>query len=483
MKRRFRRSHIAEQIERPRLQMRRRGKLRVEVDGKERGNVVPARRRVDEIGGERGVEHEALGGQTVFQQRVHEVLDVVADLFDVGREQRAQQRVPVAGIAVEEKLRAQRLLFALLPLHDHAGEVGQREHRHMVRRAEACKTFFRPFRARHGLGGHGAFDRLCGAERLRRGLYPHFLDELMELQTHEQRIERVRRRFAQVVLRRELQRRIGEDRREVIALPCAFLALSQFFDDAGLGVKLRQETVNFVNAAVLLNERHRRLFADAGNARDVVARVAHECLEVNDVDRLKAVLLGKALGRHALRGGLPHAGGDELDGRVLRDELKRILVTRRCHAVPARRLASARDGADEVVRLVARQLVARDVHRVEYLLHHRKLHRQLLGHPLALGLVALVLQVAEGRLAPVEGHAHRVGPLLVLQPRHRDQKAVNGLRVKPVLRRQGTDAVIGAIEDRVAVQHHQLHRQKPPCSHSFSCYSIAHARAKLNKNR
>lgn len=74
------------------------------------------------------------------------------------------------GIAVEEKLRAQRFPFALLPLHDHAGEVGQREHRHMVRRAEACKTFLRPFRARHGLGGHGAFDRLCGAERLRRGL-------------------------------------------------------------------------------------------------------------------------------------------------------------------------------------------------------------------------------------------------------------------------------------------------------------------------
>ena len=62
MKRRFRRSHIAEQIERPRLQMRGRGKLRVKVDGKERGDVIPARRRVDEIGGERGVEHEALGG-------------------------------------------------------------------------------------------------------------------------------------------------------------------------------------------------------------------------------------------------------------------------------------------------------------------------------------------------------------------------------------------------------------------------------------
>ena len=218
---------------------------------------------------------------------------------------------------------------------------------------------------------------------------------------HEQRIERIRRRFAQVVLRRELQRRIGEDRREVIALPCAFLALSQFFDDAELGVKLRQETVNFVDAAVFLNERHRRLFADAGNTGNIIARVAHERLEVNDVDRLKAVLLGKALGRHALRGGLPHAGGDELDGRVLRDELKRILVTRRCHAVPARRLAFARDGADEIVRLVARQLVARDVHRVEHFFHHRKLHRQLLGHPLALGLVALVLQVAEGRLASV----------------------------------------------------------------------------------
>lgn len=74
------------------------------------------------------------------------------------------------GIAVEEKLRAQRLLFALLPLHDHAGEVGQREHRHMARPTEELETFLRSFRARHSLGGHGAFDRLCGAERLRRGL-------------------------------------------------------------------------------------------------------------------------------------------------------------------------------------------------------------------------------------------------------------------------------------------------------------------------
>lgn len=93
----------------------------------------------------------------------------------------------------------------------------------------------------------------------------------------------------------------------MIALPCALLALGQLFDDAGLGVKLRQETVNFVDAAVFLNERHRRLFADAGNAGNIIARVAHERLEVNDVDRLKAVLLGKALGRHSLRGGLPHA--------------------------------------------------------------------------------------------------------------------------------------------------------------------------------
>ena len=343
--------------------MRGRGEPRAEINGKERSDVVLSRRRVDEIGGKRRIEHEALGGKAVFQQRVHEVLDVVADLFDVGGEQRAQQRVPVAGIAAEVKFCAQRFLFVLFTLHDHAGEVRQRQHRHIFRLAEQREVFLRLFRVRHDLGGHGTFGRLR-RRRLRARLKAHFLNELMKLQLHEKRIERVGRRFPHILLRGEVHRRVGEDGREVIAPARVLLALGQLSDDRGLRVDLRQKAVDLVDAAVLLDERHRGLFPDAGHAGDIVARVAHEGFEVDDVPRLKAVGLPKALGRHVLRGRLPHAGGDELDRRALRDELERILVSRGHDAVPARRLAAARDGADKVVRLVARKLVARDVHRV-----------------------------------------------------------------------------------------------------------------------
>ncbi len=74
---------VAEHREGLWLQVLRLGERPVKVGGEKRRNVVLARRRVEQIPCERRVENEAVNGKIVFEQRALEVLDVVADLFDI----------------------------------------------------------------------------------------------------------------------------------------------------------------------------------------------------------------------------------------------------------------------------------------------------------------------------------------------------------------------------------------------------------------
>ena len=209
-------------------------------------------------------------------------------------------------------------------------------------------------------------------------------------------------------------------------------ALGQLADGGGLGVDFGHGGVESVDAAVLLHQGHGGLFADACHAGDVVGGVAHEGLEVDHVDGVEAVLLPKRLRGHVLRGGLAHAGGHQLDLGAVGDELEGVLVAGDDGAVPVCRLAFAGDGADEVVRLPACQLVAGDVQRVQHFLHHRHLHPQFFRHGLSGGLVGGVGGMAEGGGVDVKGDADGVGPFLVFQAEQGGQKAENGVGIQTV---------------------------------------------------
>ena len=334
----------------------------------------------------------------------------------------------------------------------------------MLRLAEEREIFFCLFRRGHGLGGHGEVDRRFGGGKVGGRLEAVFVDKLRELEFHEERVECVGRRFAQIVLRGKFERRVGDDGRKIKTLAGALFPLGELFDDVRFCLNVRQQAVDLVDALVFLNERRRRLFPHAGNAGDVVARVAHQGLEVDDVGGGKAVAFLKALGRHVLRRGLAHARRDELDGRVLGDELQGVLISCGDDAVPAFFFALARDRADEVVRFKAHELVAGNVHRVEHLFEYGHLHGKLFGHGVARGLVALVFQVTEGRLAAVKGDAERLGLFFIKKAREHREKAEDRVGEKPVARGERTDAVIGAVDDGVAVKHHQFHgKHLPKC--------------------
>ena len=91
--------------------------------------------------------------------------------------------------------------------------------------------------------------------------------------------------------------------------------------------------------------------------------------------------------------------------------------------------AASADGTDEVVGLVAGEVVLGNVHGGEYLFQIRQLHGQLLRHPLALGLVAFIRLMAEGGLPAVEGDAQRLRLLLVQQPLEGGEKAIDGMGI------------------------------------------------------
>ena len=134
-----------------------------------------------------------------------------------------------------------------------------------------------------------------------------------------------------------------------------------------------------------------------------------------------------------------------------------MLTSRHHYAVPARRLAFPGNGADQVIGLPPLHFIAGDVQGIQHLFQHRHLHPQFLRHGLPGGLVRLVRLVTEGRGVEVEGDAQGIRPFFLLQAQQRGEKAEHGVGVQPFPVSQGADAVIGPVDDGVAVNDHALH--------------------------
>ena len=166
---------------------------------------------------------------------------------------------------------------------------------------------------------------------------------------------------------------------------------------------------------------------------------------------VEAVLLPEPLRRVVDRLGLAHAGLDVQHPRFFCNELERILVPGGDDAGVPRFFARSRHAAQQVVGLKALLLHAEDPHGVQNVLEDGHLHGQLLRHALALGLVALVLQMPEGGGFQVEGHGDPVGLFNVQQPLQDGQKAVDRVGGGAVRGVQHADAEKRPVDDAVSV--------------------------------
>ena len=309
-----------------------------------------------------------------------------------------------------------------------------------------------------GQDGAGALalKDLGGRRALPRGEAP-LLDETAEAQALEEVVQRGgRRELPEVFLRGELDGRVPADGGEGEGFTGAALPFRELFALTGLDGGVVKVFVHPVQGAEAAQQVQGGFLPDAGDAGNVVRRVAHEGLEVDHFDGVEAVLLPEDRGVVLNGLGLTHARLDVDDVAFFRDELEGVLVPGDEAAVIPRLLADAGHGAQKVVRLPARQLVPADAHGVEDLLQNGHLDLQLLGHALAGGLIGGAQLVAEGWGVDVEGHADAVGLLLVHEPLQDREKAIDAVRGRTVRRVQHTDAVKRPVHDGVPVDDHEF---------------------------
>ena len=255
----------------------------------------------------------------------------------------------------------------------------------------------------------------------------------------------------------EVERHVAVDGGEPEAVLRGLLAVLQLGARTLFDALVVDVRVHALERAEIVQQLHGGLFTDTGHAGNVVRRIAHERLEINQANRVEAVFLAENGGVIGLVGGLSHAGGDQHDGRAAADKLQAVAVTGYDYAGVTMLVRAAADRAEQVVRLVARQLAARYAQRIEHLLCNRQLRRQLVRHPLAGGLVGVEFEVAEGLFLHVKADDGAVGLLLVLQFEQRSQKAVYGVGGQSLVVGQLPYAVERAVQYAVAVYHHDFH--------------------------
>ena len=114
------------------------------------------------------------------------------------------------------------------------------------------------------------------------------------------------------------------------------------------------------------------------------------------------------------------------------DQLQRVPVAGDNDTLPALLGTNLCRSTDHVIRFPALTFVDRNVHCPQNVLHNRHLLRQLLWHSVAVGLVAFILQMAEGGAMEVEGHGDGFRLLLLFHSLQNIQKAVDGVGVEAV---------------------------------------------------
>ena len=208
-----------------------------------------------------------------------------------------------------------------------------------------------------------------------------------------------------------------------------------------------------VEVAVLDDQGCCLLGTDAGNAGDVIGRIALESIEVGDQIRGDAVIeVVHRFRRHDLHVGDALLRRDDL--HMVRCKLVHVAVARKEEHIVASILALLGKGAQDIVTLPAFAFADRHIEGAQKLLHHRELLVERFVHGRALRLVLRQHIDPHLRLAFVEGtdDAVRLERLDHLDEHVEEaEEGIRGTSVRCAHRLH--DCVIGAVHEGIAVDN------------------------------
>jgi hypothetical protein len=211
---------------------------------------------------------------------------------------------------------------------------------------------------------------------------------------------------------------------------------------------------HLLEGPVLGDQLRCRLVADAGDARDVVRRVAFEPDEIGDLVGPDSVASVDALGRVHVHVGDAPRGHHQAD--VVGDELERVAVGGDDACPDAGFVGAGGKRRDHVVRLPALELEVAVAERLDDGTEVGELLLQQSRHGTALGLVLL------GQLVPVHGpriprDRDALGTVVGEQLEEHVREAEQGVRGEALGRRQLLgEREEGPVGEVVAVDEEQL---------------------------
>ena len=227
--------------------------------------------------------------------------------------------------------------------------------------------------------------------------------------------------------------------------------LSRFQTLAGAGRDLIEMGIDALERAVLLQQGEGCLGADAGDAGDVVGRVAHERFLFDDLFGGEADLFIEVLRRQPLHVGDAALG--EADADIFIDELIGIAVAR----IDERLYIAVGAGqrADDVVGFISLLFHHADAHRREQLFENGELYDEIFGHGGARPLVVGIHLVTEGGGVQVESHPEIGGAFVLEDLKEELDEPVNAVGGETVLGGEVTDRIVCAVHEGIAVDENE----------------------------
>ena len=217
---------------------------------------------------------------------------------------------------------------------------------------------------------------------------------------------------------------------------------------------LRDAGQNRLQIAELGDQVGGGLFADAGDAGNVVRRVAHQRLVVGNQLRREAVALVDGIAVVDAEITEAFDAGEHRDDMVV-DELQQVAVPGDDDHLVAVAGAGAGEAADDIVGLVPGPLVDRDVEGIDQLADAPDLLDKVGWGLGARRLVAVEGLVAKGAAA-FERHRDVLGVVRLDDVEEHRREAEDGVRLLALLgHHRCGDGVVGAEEETEAIDQHQ----------------------------
>ncbi len=226
--------------------------------------------------------------------------------------------------------------------------------------------------------------------------------------------------------------------------------------------------IDFIQRAVLRNQFQCRLLSHAGDAGDIVRRIAHESFHINHLGWRDVVFLFHRCRRH----------GRHLGDALLREVHRGALACRLQHISIAGDdvnrhllLVAKRKSPQDVIAFIAVQTIDRCPQDAHHIANEIKLGHQLRRRRLSRGLVAVKHVRAECVAVFIKSDGHVLRVKVPVQPQKHAKKSKHRIGRNPLRRCHGRRQCIKrAVQQTAAINDHQfLFHNVSSTSHSVPC--------------